>query len=272
MKVMLDAGHYSYYNQSNVFKTYYEGNMAWKLQRFLKEELEKYDFEVDTTRTNRDKDLALYERGFKAKGYDLFLSLHSNACETETVDRVVIIKSYTNNDDTLAKALALCIEDVMQLRSAYEIYTRRKSNGDNWYGVIRGATSAGVKHCYILEHSFHTNLNAAKWLSNDDNLKKLAQAEAKVIANFFGKKLKTEPAKTTFNPGPVNKVVKVVCEKSLNVRGNIPDLTGELAPKIDSIQKGKRVTLVYVYDNNWGLICYDNKHGFVNVKYLDLIE
>ena len=36
IKIMLDAGHYSYYNQSCVYKNYYEGNMTWKLCKFLK--------------------------------------------------------------------------------------------------------------------------------------------------------------------------------------------------------------------------------------------
>ena len=38
----------------------------------------------------------------------------------------------------------------------------------------------------ILEHSFHTNTRAAKWLLEDENLRKLAQAEADVIARWFG--------------------------------------------------------------------------------------
>ena len=86
IKIMLDAGHYTNYNQSKVFKSYYEGNMVWKLQSYLKKELEEYGFTVSTTRTNRDKDKALYDRGYMAKGYDVFLSLHSNACDNETVD------------------------------------------------------------------------------------------------------------------------------------------------------------------------------------------
>ncbi|MBQ3558248.1 MAG: SPOR domain-containing protein [Agathobacter sp.] len=38
----------------------------------------------------------------------------------------------------------------------------------------------------MLEHSFHTNTRATNWLLNDDNLDKLAQAEAAAIAKYFG--------------------------------------------------------------------------------------
>ena len=59
IKIMLDAGHYTNYNQSKVFKKYYEGNMVWKLQEYLKQELKEYGFSVYTTRNSRDKDMAL---------------------------------------------------------------------------------------------------------------------------------------------------------------------------------------------------------------------
>jgi len=48
--VMLDAGHYAYYNQSPAIKTYYESKMNWKLHLMLKEELEKYGIKVGLTR------------------------------------------------------------------------------------------------------------------------------------------------------------------------------------------------------------------------------
>jgi len=47
----------------------------------------------------------------------------------------------------------------------------------------------------IIEHSFHTNRRAAKWLLEECNLDKLAKAEAQVIAAFFGcdKKIEKKP-------------------------------------------------------------------------------
>ena len=40
----------------------------------------------------------------------------------------------------------------------------------------------------LIEHSFHTNTAATKWLSVDANLDKLAVAEAELLADYFGVK------------------------------------------------------------------------------------
>jgi hypothetical protein len=42
----------------------------------------------------------------------------------------------------------------------------------------------------ILEHSFHTNERAAKWLMSDENLTALAEAEAAALAEFYEKEKK----------------------------------------------------------------------------------
>ena len=80
IKIMLDAGHYGLYNRSPVVPEYYESVQMWKLKDYLKEELLKYqDFVVGETREKQEADLEVTRRGRKAEGYDLLLSLHSNA-------------------------------------------------------------------------------------------------------------------------------------------------------------------------------------------------
>ena len=207
-KVCLDAGHYGKYNRSNVYPSYYESDMTWKLHLLLKKELEVYGFEVITTRDNKDKDLARETRGTKSHGCDLFISLHSNACSTESVDRAVIIHyqnaNWTDIDDKskeIAEKLGACVADVMDL-SSYQIYARKAGNDrdengkldDEYYGVLYGARKVGTPGV-IVEHGFHTNTKCAKWLSVDSNLEKLAKAEAKVIADYFDvKKTDNEPS------------------------------------------------------------------------------
>ena len=56
---------------------------------------------------------------------------------------------------------------------------------DEWYGVLHGAKSVGTP-AILLEHSFHTNTRATKWLLDDSNLHTLAKAEAKTLAEYFG--------------------------------------------------------------------------------------
>ena len=194
VRICLDAGHYGrYYNQSPANKKYYESEMMWKLHLLLKKHLEAYGIEVITTRSSIDKDLALTARGNTAKGCNLFLSLHSNAVGSninEKVDYPIAFVPINGKGDELGKKLAAVVQKTMGTQQAGRIESRRGDNGD-YYGVIRGATAAGVVGI-ILEHSFHTNTKAANWLMNASNLEKLAQAEAQVIAAHFGAEQKTK--------------------------------------------------------------------------------
>ena len=210
MRICLDAGHYGKRNQSPAVKEYYESWVMWDLHLLLKEELEKYGFTVVTTRKEQSKDLALTSRGSLSKMSDLFLSLHSNAVGSgvnETTDHISVYHLMdddgTKCDDVskaFAEKIAPVIADVMGIEK-YKVLTRKSDNdrngdgvmNDNYYGVLHGARTVGTPGL-ILEHSFHTNTKSTKWLLNNSNLKKLAAAEAKCIAEFFGaeKKEKTE--------------------------------------------------------------------------------
>ena len=187
---MLDAGHYGKRNQSPVLPEYYESVQMWKLCEFLAEELAVLGFEVLKTRKKQSEDLAVVERGRLAKGCDLFLSLHSNATgngNTKT-DRVSVYAPIANINgshklgDILATAVAACMEI-----DGHFVKTRKSEKGDyEYYGVMRGARSVECPLYYIIEHSFHTNENSANWLMDDENLRKLAIAEATSIAIYFG--------------------------------------------------------------------------------------
>lgn len=191
IKICLDAGHVgSKYNQSPVVKTYYESAMNWKLHLKLKDELEARGFEVITTRADIDTDLGVYERGAASKGCNVFISIHSNACSTESVDYPVVYRAYDNlNDvDVLALQIAKKIGELMGTNQAGRTATRKNSAGGEYYGVLRGARAVGTPFYMLIEHSFHTNTAATKWLSVDANLDKLAVAEAELLADYFGVK------------------------------------------------------------------------------------
>lgn len=198
-KICLDAGHVgSKYNQSPVVKTYYESAMVWALHLKLKAQLEARGFQVVTTRASIDTDLGVYERGTASKGCDVFISLHSNACGTESVDYPVVYRAYDNknNVDTLALKLAKKVGELMGTTQAGRTATRKNSSGGEYYGVLRGARAVGTPYYMLIEHSFHTNTKATKWLSKDVNLDKLAVAEADILAEFFGMESSTETEKT----------------------------------------------------------------------------
>lgn len=199
VRICLDAGHVgSRYNQSPVVKTYYESAMVWKLHLKLKAQLEARGFEVMTTRVNIDTNLGVYERGTASKGCDVFLSLHSNACGTESVDYPVVYRAYDNknNVDALALKIAKKVGELMGTAQAGRTATRKNSSGGEYYGVLRGARAVGTPYYMLIEHSFHTNTKATKWLSEDANLDKLAVAEADILAEFFGMESSTTTEKT----------------------------------------------------------------------------
>lgn len=188
LKICLDAGHFAKQNNNpKISPVYWESLMAWDLHLMLKEELEKYKgVTVITTRADETKDLGLEARGKKAKGCDLFISLHSNACDTESVDRPVVIYPVSGKCKSLAESLAGAVRMVMQTNDPWRTYQRWNSaHNADYYGVIRGAASVGVPGL-IIEHSFHTNTRAAKWLQSAANLRKLAEAEAEVLAAEYG--------------------------------------------------------------------------------------
>lgn len=185
-KICLDAGHYGKYNHSPAVSAYYESDMNWKLHLMLKEELEKYCIEVITTRENQETDKPLFERGAMSEGCDLFLSIHSNAVGddvNEEVDHPISIVQLHGRGDELGMKLAQCIAALMQTRQEGRIKNRRGENGE-YYGVLRGAAAVDTLGI-IIEHSFHTNTRSTLWLLDDDNLKKVAVAEAKLLAEYF---------------------------------------------------------------------------------------
>lgn len=199
--VCLNAGHSGKVNRSPVVPEYYESEMTWKLHNYLADELEKYGIEVRKTRQKQALGLALYERGRAAEGCDLWLSLHSNAVDNaESVDRPVVIHMVSDDrtqideqSEQIGALLGQTIYEVMQTKSKPQLWSReagRDMDGDGvrndeWYGELRGAHDVGTAGL-ILEHSFHTNTRSAKWLLEEENLKRLAAAEAKTVAEWFG--------------------------------------------------------------------------------------
>ena len=187
MKICLDAGHYGKYNKSPADGRYYESDMVWKLHLMLKRYLEEYGIQVITTRINQETDKVLYDRGVASAGCNLFISLHSNATGSglnNNVDYPVSYCAINGRADDIGLALAKVVGVTMQTKQAARIEHRTGNNGD-YYGVLRGASAVGTP-ALIMEHSFHTNAAITAWLLNDENLERLAKAEADVIAAHYG--------------------------------------------------------------------------------------
>lgn len=198
-----DPGHYGKVNRSPVVPEYYESDFTWKFVQYKATELRRLGFNVIITRDNKDKDLALVSRGKKAKNCVIFMSEHSNACGTESVDHPSIIVPRAEGDanindcTVLANRIGANIQQVMGCKQAAKVYSRdaeydrngdKKGGNDEYYGVLHGAQTTNCPIYMIIEHGFHTNINNAQWLLNDANVKKLAVSEATIVANFLKEK------------------------------------------------------------------------------------
>lgn len=201
--VVLDPGHYPNYNKGAV-GGYFEGDKMYDLSLYQKEALTSYGIDVIITRS-RDYDMELYQRGQVAvkngKGYKnvIFISNHTNAFNGSACGVVLIRSLYLPESDELGQKLGDAITDVMKPITGITynrgVITKKGNNGD-YYGVIRGSVSgakstasalkSGVTHSYIIEHGFHDNVNECAFLVKNANLKKIAEAEARVIAEYFG--------------------------------------------------------------------------------------
>lgn len=255
VKICIDAGHYGKYNRSPVNPKYYESDMAWNLHLLLKKALESYGVSVVTTRSSQAADKALTARGGAAAGCDLFISLHSNAIGNGPqgwTDRCEVIYPITGNKRDLAESLASTIKSTMCLEKESKVYSKKGTNGD-YYGVIRGAASVGVPGL-ILEHSFHDYSKGgrcpATWLSDPQNLSRLAAAEAKTIAEHF---CLEKPSSTngTF-------MVRITADK-LNVRKGPGTNYGVAAV----VEKGEAFTITDT-SGTWGKLL--SGIGWINCK------
>lgn len=266
VKICLDAGHYGRYNRSPAVKDYFESDMTWKLHLLLKKHLERFGFEVITTRTDKAKDKGLYKRGATAKGCALFLSLHSNAVGSdvnEAVDRVDVYAPLNGEGNDIAQRLADCIASVMGTTQKGYVKTRKGSSGD-YYGVIRGAVAVGTPGL-LIEHSFHTCTRSTLWLMDEANLDRLAQAEAQVIADYFGMSAgSSEKAESeAFTPY----LVRITAE-ALNVRKGA-GMTFDVAT---TVKKGEVFTIVgeaYNGSTLWGKL--KSGAGWISLKHTEKV-
>lgn len=209
IKITLDPGHGRTGNPYPPQKGYYEGTQMWKLANFLKVELEKYGFQVVTTRPNLNDDPSLSARGQTAgkNGSALFLSLHSNApanaSDTKPTGSVMYYSLTDAKNKVFADKLGNKVSEIMGHYYRGSL-TRVGSSGADYYGVIRAAAQSGCKAAFILEHGFHTNIKDSSFLIVDANLQILACEEANVIAQYFGQETKGKPPQV--NPGVLYRV------------------------------------------------------------------
>lgn len=177
-KILLDPGHGpgKAHNRGGLY--FNEGDNAYDYSLVLKKRLETIpNVKVDLTRS-RNGNPSLSKRSRMGTGYDLFLSLHSNA-GTRQAKGVEIWLSVNRKGQTLAKDLVQAITRVFKTPNRGVKY-KKLNNGADYYGVLRN-NWAKVK--MIVEHGFHTNPQDGKTFR--DKHQEIANATAKVIENHY---------------------------------------------------------------------------------------
>ena len=148
-KIMLDPGHYEGYNRFNGGS---EGTNNWEVCMDLKKELERFGLQVGITKNSVGANPSLEARGRAGQGYDLLLSIHSNAGGGSGVE----VFDDTNpkySNKKLADAICKAIATSLNLPNRGVKY-RKNNSGSNYYGVLRNQYA---KSGMIVELFFHDN-------------------------------------------------------------------------------------------------------------------
>lgn len=182
IKILLDPGH----GQGRAHNRGFlhgdnEGDVNYNYSTILRRALESRGFVVGTTRPTIGDNPSLDERGAMGQGYDLLLSLHSNAMGTPNsgVRGTEIWDSVQKPNRVLAEALCKAISDALNIPNRGVKY-RKQDDGRDWYGVLRASKA---KSAMLVEHFFHDNAAdvSAWWRS----YKQVAEVTADVLAAFY---------------------------------------------------------------------------------------
>ena len=94
----------------------------------------------------------MFDRGYSSKGYDLFLSIHSNAVDNnvhEDIDFPVCFTQVSGKSDRIGTILSECVQRVMGTKQKAEHWSVKNNEGTDYYGVLRGAAAAGTVGCIV---------------------------------------------------------------------------------------------------------------------------
>ena len=135
------------------------------------------------TRTS-DEYISLTDRTDYAdeKGCNLFVSIHCNSSTNSGANGTEVYYSVNSKyaKKSLAESISKAVSGALDTTNI-GAKSRQGSDGD-YYSVIRTSAAKGIPGL-IVEHAFISNSSDASKLKNDDNIDKMAKAEAKEILN-----------------------------------------------------------------------------------------
>ena len=199
-----------------------EKDLNYKIALFIKDKLSEYktkdgkEVKVNLTRDNENENPTLSERvelGVKS-GSDIVISLHNNATasgKSATRGSMVLVTScrasaHYGVEEKLGKIILKELNKIgLQIQTAGNNVEQKTTNTNgllrrlstdgstysngyttDWYGII----SHGIKKnipSILIEHAYLSNEeDYREFLSTDEKLKKLANADVKGIAKYYG--------------------------------------------------------------------------------------
>ena len=184
-----------------------ESDLTLNIGKYCQQTLSQYaKTKVYMTRTS-DTFVDLKPRADFAKsvGADLFVSLHINSSPASSANGAEIwvpspgtwFPAFNGVGEDLAREMlsklkALGLVDRDTVWDNYEVNGEKKYYPDgSWadsLSVIRNCREAGIM-AILVEHGFISNQSDAKFLSSEANLKKLGEADAQGIVDYYGLKL-----------------------------------------------------------------------------------
>jgi len=184
MRVLIDPGH-APGNANRGPTGYFEYRGMWALSNHLKDILTASGVFAQLTRAE-NKNPSLAARGGMAWGFDLFISEHSNGFNG-TVQGSECFHSVSQPDN---RTTAACFssETAALMNHRDRGAKTRASVGNSrldFYGVMRAAVAAGCPRVFLMESGFHDNPIDEDFLLQDENLRRLASLQARIIMNVL---------------------------------------------------------------------------------------
>ena len=267
-KIVLDPGHVKGYNKGAA-TGYYEGTAMFSYANRLAGKLRAAGVTVEITRDKVTDNPSLMDRGRRAKGADMFVSLHSNAASATSANGVTVFYSIKRKGDKthaakLSKELAGLIRGGTRDRGA----CTRKGGGDwDYYTVIQYAVKVDCPHVFLIEHGFHSHKAECEWLLQDKNMEAMATLECKLLLDILGVK--------AANKQPEKQPEKSMGQKQVNTPGdtlNVRDAAVYTAQKLGELKHGSVVEIYGLADNGWMLVQQGSLRGWVNGAYLAAVK
>lgn len=187
VRVKLDPGHGGQDRANRGPTGYVEADGVLTLSLYASEYLKASGFKVSLTRET-DKSLTLQKRAKKGQQFnaDILISNHTNAYNGERRGATAIYSTTRPEDRELAQKMITAVAEEFGVPNSSP-WTRENSRGNDWYGIIRHSINYGIQRVIIMEHLYHDNREDEALLKQEKNLKKLAELQARVLCEEYGK-------------------------------------------------------------------------------------